>query len=86
MTQLPGYGYQGDDPDGFVGRDAVVRFLETYAASFHPPLRCGVRVESVQPTDRDGSLPGRNRRRARPSRRGTSSWRPARSSSRGSRR
>ena len=49
MTQLPGYAYQGDDPDGFIGRDAVVRFLEAYAASFHPPLRCGVRVESVQP-------------------------------------
>jgi putative flavoprotein involved in K+ transport len=48
MTQLPGHGYQGDDPDGFYGRDEVVRFLEAYAASFDPPLRCGVRVESLQ--------------------------------------
>jgi putative flavoprotein involved in K+ transport len=49
MTQLPGGGYQGDDPDGFAGRDWVVQFLEDYAAAFQAPLRCGVRVESVQP-------------------------------------
>lgn len=49
LTQLPGYGYRGDDPDGFMGRDEVVRFLEGYAASFDPPLRCGVQVESVRP-------------------------------------
>jgi putative flavoprotein involved in K+ transport len=48
MTQLPGYRYQGDDPDGFMGRDAVVQFLEGYAASFHPPLRGSVSVTSVQ--------------------------------------
>ena len=51
MTQLPGGGYQGNDPDGFVGRDEVVRFLEDYAASFDPPLRCGVRTETVQLND-----------------------------------
>ena len=49
MTQLPGAGYQGNDPDGFAGRDWVVQFLEDYAAAFEAPLRCGVRVESVQP-------------------------------------
>jgi len=49
MTQLPGAGYQGNDPDGFVGRDWVVQFLEDYADAFEAPLRCGVRVESVQP-------------------------------------
>ena len=53
MTQLPGGRYQGNDPDGFVGRDWVVRFLEDYAAAFQAPLRCGVRVESVQPDDGD---------------------------------
>jgi len=51
MTQLPGYAYQGDDPEGFIGRDEVVQFLEDYAASFDPPLRSGVHVESVQPHD-----------------------------------
>jgi len=48
MTQLPGYGYRGDDPHGFVSRDAVIHYLESYAAFFRPPLRCGVRVESVR--------------------------------------
>jgi putative flavoprotein involved in K+ transport len=49
MTQLPGFGYDGNDPDGFVGRDAVVQLLEDYAAAFQAPLRCGVNVTSVQP-------------------------------------
>jgi putative flavoprotein involved in K+ transport len=48
MTQLPGYGYHGDDPDGFIGREEVVQLLEDYAAFFNPPLRCGTRVESLQ--------------------------------------
>jgi putative flavoprotein involved in K+ transport len=49
MTQLPGASYQGNDPDGFAGREWVVRFLEDYAATFQAPLRCGVQAESVQP-------------------------------------
>src|SRR5215213_9299945 len=48
MSQLPGYSYQGDDPDGFISRDEVVRYLEAYAAAFDPPLRCGTRVESLR--------------------------------------
>jgi putative flavoprotein involved in K+ transport len=48
MTQLPGTRYQGNDPDGFVGRDWVVQFLEDYAAAFQAPLRGGVQAESVQ--------------------------------------
>lgn len=49
MTQLPGAGYHGDDPDGFASRDWVVQYLEDYAAAFQAPLRCGVNVTSVQP-------------------------------------
>jgi putative flavoprotein involved in K+ transport len=48
MTQLPGYGYRGDDPDGFISRDEVIQYLEGYASSFEPPLRCGVEVQSVR--------------------------------------
>jgi putative flavoprotein involved in K+ transport len=50
MSQLPGYGYQGDDPDGFLGRDEVVRYLDAYAAALDPPLRCGTPVESLRRT------------------------------------
>ncbi|WP_267595675.1 MSMEG_0569 family flavin-dependent oxidoreductase [Carbonactinospora thermoautotrophica] len=38
QCRLPGFPYQGDDPDGFMGRDEVVRYIEDYAASFNPPL------------------------------------------------
>src|SRR5262245_43081384 len=48
MTQLPGYCYGGDDPDGFISRDEVVQYLEAYAAFFDAPLRLGVQVESLQ--------------------------------------
>ncbi len=48
MTQLPGFPYQGDDPDGFLPREDIVAYLEQYAASFHAPLQCGVRVTAVR--------------------------------------
>ncbi len=48
MTQLPGFPYQGDDPDGFLPREDIVAYLEQYAASFHALLHCGVRVTSVR--------------------------------------
>ena len=48
MTQLPGFPYQGDDPDGFLPREDIVSYLKQYAASFNAPLHCGVRVTSVR--------------------------------------
>ena len=57
MTQLPGFPYQGDDPDGFLPREDIVAYLEQYAASFHAPLQCGVRVTAVgQQPGSDGYL------------------------------
>ena len=52
-VQLPGFPYQGSDPDGFMPRADVVRHLEQYAASFQAPVRCGVQVTAVDPA-RDG--------------------------------
>ncbi|WP_428392914.1 MSMEG_0569 family flavin-dependent oxidoreductase [Lichenicoccus sp.] len=48
---LPGHPYAGGDPDGFMPRDEIVRYVETYAASFAAPVRTGVRVVSLRPTD-----------------------------------
>ena len=48
MTQLPGFAYQDDDPDGFLPREEIVNYLEQYAASFHAPLHCGVRVTALR--------------------------------------
>jgi putative flavoprotein involved in K+ transport len=46
--RLGGYGYQSDDPNGFVHKDEVVRFLEHYARLIKSPVRCGVRVRAVR--------------------------------------
>src|SRR5258708_25186042 len=48
MTQLPGFPYQGDDPDGFMPRENIAAYLEQYAASFNAPLQCGIRVTTVR--------------------------------------
>ena len=48
-VQLPGHHYDGPDPDGFMLRDELVRYLEHYAAAIDAPLREGVEVSSVTP-------------------------------------
>lgn len=50
-VQLPGYPYDGDDPDGFMPRDDIVAYLERYAASFDAPVREGVGVDAVSEDD-----------------------------------
>ena len=47
ICRLPGYHYQGDDPDGFMQRDEIVDYVENFAANFDPPLRNGVDVLRV---------------------------------------
>lgn len=51
--RLPGAEYAGDDPDGFLSRDELVRHFERWAASFDAPVRCGVEATGVRPV-RDG--------------------------------
>lgn len=51
---LPGYAYSGSDPDGFMLRDEIVRYVEDYAASFAAPVRSGVRVLSVRQSESGG--------------------------------
>lgn len=53
---LPGFNYQGDNPDGFMSRDEFVDYLEQYAASFNAPLRCGVSVEALERSSDCGLL------------------------------
>jgi putative flavoprotein involved in K+ transport len=45
---LPGFAYDGNDPEGFVPRDEIVRFLERYADSFSAPIREGIEVHSLE--------------------------------------
>lgn len=48
QCRLPGYPYRGDDPDGFMVRDDIVRYLEGYVAHFRPPLVEGVTVTRLR--------------------------------------
>jgi putative flavoprotein involved in K+ transport len=49
QSGLPGWSYDGPDPDGFMHRDEVVSFLEGYASSFIAPVHTGVTVTGVTP-------------------------------------
>jgi len=48
QCKLPGYPYQGDDPDGFMVRDEIIGYLEDYVAFFQPPLVEGVAVTGLR--------------------------------------
>ena len=47
QTRLPGLGYDGEDPDGFMTVAELVAFLERYAEHSDTPLRTGTEVTSV---------------------------------------
>ena len=47
---LPGFPYDGDDPDGFMVRTEILDYLERFVASFSPPLHEGVRATRLRAT------------------------------------
>lgn len=47
MTRLPGYAYGGPNPEGFMSRDELVSFFESYARLAGPAIREGVEVTRV---------------------------------------
>ena len=51
QTRLPGFGYDGDDPDGFMTMPEIVEFIRRYARLVDPPLRTHTTVTSLR---RDG--------------------------------
>ncbi len=61
QSRLPGFGYEGDNPDGFRTLPETIAFIERYARVASPPLRTHCRVTSVRRAD-DGyevvSAPG----------------------------
>jgi putative flavoprotein involved in K+ transport len=48
MNRLPGWSYQGTDPDGFMTASEVVAFLEQYARVSATPVVTGAAVRSVR--------------------------------------
>src|SRR5262245_7789170 len=51
QSRLPGYAYDGNDPDGFMSMPEVVRFLQQYAGVSDAPVETGTLVTRVRPLD-----------------------------------
>lgn len=51
QSRLPGYGYEGDDPDGFRTMPETIAFIEQYAKAVSAPVRTHTTVTSVRRTD-----------------------------------
>ena len=49
MSRLPGWRYQGNDPDGYMTVADVTRYLEGYALSFSAPVQGDTVVHAVEP-------------------------------------
>src|SRR4051794_16562791 len=51
QCRLPGFAYDGDDPDGFMTMPEVVDFIAGYAKDIAAPVQTGTTVTSVRRTD-----------------------------------
>ena len=51
QSRLPGFSYQGDDPDGFRTMPETIDFIERYATAISAPVRTHTNVISVRPSD-----------------------------------
>ena len=51
LTRLPGYCYQGDEPDGYLAAAEVAQLVEDYAKATAAPVRTRTTVTSVRPGD-----------------------------------
>ena len=47
QSRLPGFGYQGDDPDGYRTMPEVIAFIDRYAKVISAPVRAHTKVTSV---------------------------------------
>lgn len=60
QSRLPGYAYDGGDPDGFMTVPQVIEFIESYAGVISAPVQPWTNVESVTASG-DGYLVRTNR-------------------------
>ena len=51
QSRLPGYRYEGADPDGYMTMGEVIEFISLYAMSSGAPVRTHTTVTSVRPAD-----------------------------------
>jgi putative flavoprotein involved in K+ transport len=55
QSRLPGFRYEGPEPDGYMTMGEVTEFIERFAKFSRAPVRAGTNVTSVRRTD-DGYL------------------------------
>lgn len=55
MTRLPGFRYQGNDPDGYMTATEVSAFLGAYRDSFNAPIQPQTSAQSIRSTS-DGHV------------------------------
>lgn len=48
QSKLPGFSYQGDDPDGFMAVPEIISFVEHYADAISAPIETQTTVTSVR--------------------------------------
>jgi putative flavoprotein involved in K+ transport len=53
-VRLPGYPFDGSDPDGFMPRDEIVAYLQRYAASFGATIQEHIEIGALGARDGDG--------------------------------
>ncbi len=51
QCKLPGYDYPGNDPDGFMVRDDIVAYVQSYARRINAPLKENTGVTRLTRTD-----------------------------------
>ena len=51
QSRLPGYEFEGDDPDGYRDMPETIRFLERYAETIAAPVQAQTTVTAVRPVD-----------------------------------
>jgi putative flavoprotein involved in K+ transport len=51
QCRLPGHPYEGDDPEGFMLKDEIVDYIESYVKKYRLPVLEGVTVTSVSKID-----------------------------------
>jgi putative flavoprotein involved in K+ transport len=56
QSRLPGYRYEGADPDGFMTMAEVIAFVAGYASASNAPVRTQTTVTSLRPSDDGYSL------------------------------
>ena len=51
QSRLPGFGYEGNDPDGYRTMPETIAFIERYAEVISAPVRTNTKVKSVRLED-----------------------------------